>query len=429
MYLFLLAMVMGMANALLSPPTANLLPTNSITVQRYIGSQGFSEITDWQYFDEDNKNVAPPPFDPRSPKRTVESSGSVVRLFSGVIAGVEGQKRRSRGEDIRVLIKEFDSSLRKVAANEASVLTQLESENSNNNKFFVPLLGRWEALASDFDKNEWFRYLKTAPPLDGVEFLVFEYAGLATVGTLATPPELRRSRMPPKRGFLGPAPPPNLPPFQQRASYTIAIIRQALSAVASLHEAGFTHNSISSSSIVLNSVGQDKNEASGIYAVDGSRLKVMLGNLGFASRTGEFDAGLRARAKIAGVDETSTLALSQWAIAEDLFNLGFSFLELVLGNLATGVEIVAIDASTLQRQFDIMDNDFEGFRDYVGEGMGFEEAIRFLGEGEAEGGGGGWLFLSTLLLARESVAKNINSKSGELKFLTARALMSMRFLN
>jgi hypothetical protein len=54
----------------------------------FVGNMGFDQVTDWEYYyeDEDNpsdrKVVKPSPFDKSKPKRTRSSSGSVVSVNS-----------------------------------------------------------------------------------------------------------------------------------------------------------------------------------------------------------------------------------------------------------------------------------------------------------------------------------------------------------
>jgi hypothetical protein len=100
-----------------------------VILSNYAGSLGFDQVTDWQYYtvdvDEDNGKyysrikedeeprrtpVSPRPMDPSQPSRTRSSSGSVVRIFRGELVGGSsslGSKLRSRGLDMRVLIKEY----------------------------------------------------------------------------------------------------------------------------------------------------------------------------------------------------------------------------------------------------------------------------------------------------------------------------------
>lgn len=53
----------------------------------FVGNMGFDEVTDWEYYyqneedENDRKVVEPNPFDSATPKRTRQSSGSVVRVL------------------------------------------------------------------------------------------------------------------------------------------------------------------------------------------------------------------------------------------------------------------------------------------------------------------------------------------------------------
>jgi hypothetical protein len=59
-----------------------------LILSNFVGNMGFDEVTDWEYFYEneedpmDRKVVQPNPFDTSKPKRTRKSSGSVVRSMS-----------------------------------------------------------------------------------------------------------------------------------------------------------------------------------------------------------------------------------------------------------------------------------------------------------------------------------------------------------
>ncbi|CAN0380216.1 unnamed protein product [Scytosiphon promiscuus] len=63
---------------------------NEIQLQRFIGELGFVEITDWEY----NRKTSP--VDPTTPSRTVNSSGTTVRLFEARTYG-----------NVKVVLKEF----------------------------------------------------------------------------------------------------------------------------------------------------------------------------------------------------------------------------------------------------------------------------------------------------------------------------------
>ena len=95
---------------------------------------GFDEVTDWEYYyqDEDNKDerrvVQPNPFDKSKPKRTRTSSGSVVRVFRGEFTGQLGGLISAQGLDRRVLIKEFTGELAlQLAQSELKTIGKLQS--------------------------------------------------------------------------------------------------------------------------------------------------------------------------------------------------------------------------------------------------------------------------------------------------------------
>lgn len=56
----------------------------------FVGNMGFDEITDWEYYyqneedESDRKVVQPNPFDASTPRRTRETSGSVVSSLTGL---------------------------------------------------------------------------------------------------------------------------------------------------------------------------------------------------------------------------------------------------------------------------------------------------------------------------------------------------------
>lgn len=133
----------------------------------FIGSLGFDEIVDWEYYDQTNEEVfptadksrvvvEPSPFDPTQPKRTRSSSGSVIRLYLGKLLGELGASLRSRGMDSRVLVKEFvGDSAADLASAELSSLSKLQtalilSENDFENETFSnsgELLPSWASTA------------------------------------------------------------------------------------------------------------------------------------------------------------------------------------------------------------------------------------------------------------------------------------------
>ncbi|CAN0511912.1 unnamed protein product, partial [Ectocarpus sp. 8 AP-2014] len=63
---------------------------SELQLQRFIGELGFVEITDWEY----NRQTSP--VDPSTPSRTLNSSGTTVRLFEARTYG-----------NAKVVLKEF----------------------------------------------------------------------------------------------------------------------------------------------------------------------------------------------------------------------------------------------------------------------------------------------------------------------------------
>jgi len=116
----------------------------------FIGSLGFDEIVDWEYYDQTSEEaspradksravVEPSPFDPTKPKRTRSSSGSVIRLYRGKLLGELGASLRTKGMDSRVLVKEFvGETAADLAAAEMTSISKLQtalirSENDSEN--------------------------------------------------------------------------------------------------------------------------------------------------------------------------------------------------------------------------------------------------------------------------------------------------------
>ena len=261
-----------------------------VILSNYAGSLGFDQITDWQYYtvdvEEDDDDgyyskrrteggeqrrtpVSPRPMDPSQPSRTRSSSGSVVRIFTGELVGGSsslGSKLRSRGLDMRVLIKEYsgEEGLRLASAEKRGIgilqsawlknyytnkkddgklkeleegewierarrryvdgltnkSTNTDDENlitmlgllSSQKAQFTSLLG--ELNLNDFYddddfastanlRNEWYRSLGVQPPRPGSVWLIFDYHGLSTASAYAVPAMIKRSKLPPQRGIFG----------------------------------------------------------------------------------------------------------------------------------------------------------------------------------------------------------------------------------
>ncbi len=361
-----------------------------IILSDYVGSLGFEEVTDWEYYKpssvfnsgsnkgDERKIVEPPPFDPNQPKRTREKSGSVVRIFRGELVGRIASTASSLGLDKRVLLKEFSGeSALSLAKSELKSLSKMQSqlcskldEDARNGKWYSSassryLNGRVNGVTKEDDdnlikwmkivetskeipyiasygelnlseffndkgdiRNEWYRSLGVTPPKPNSLWLVYEYSGLSTIGRYAQPALKRWSNLPYGKGIFGkPIPPPPLPPFTERAKYVKAIMKKSLEAIATLHDNGITHRSIGRNSVILSSVGQDKQEASSPLATVSGRMKIKLSDFGFSGEIidASKDEAFRKRAKAFKLDireGLSTIESKSFGIAEDLHALG-----------------------------------------------------------------------------------------------------------
>lgn len=456
-----------------------------IILSDYVGSLGFEEVTDWEYYqpslvNNERRIVDPPPFDPSQPKRTREKSGSVVRIFRGEFSGRLGSTIRSFGMDSRVILKEFtgDSALA-LAKTELESLAKMQSQlcsmlddGARNGEWYSSassryLNGRVNGVTKEDDenllkwiklvntskdipytatygelnlseflndegdaRNQWYRSLGVAPPKPSSLWLIYEYSGFSTIGAYAQPAKKRWSNLPYGKGIFGNViPPPPLPPFRERANYVKAILKKSLQGVASIHDSGITHRSIGRSSIILSSVGQDKQEASSPLATVSQRLKIKFTDFGFsgaivdASKDEEFRR--RARAFKLDIREgLSSIESKSFAIAEDLHALGFVFVALLLSSLAevptANYAIPPTDEDALQRLMnDIFDRDMEEFKEYCEAEEIWSSVVQLLNENNSAG----WDVLEKMCFARESIVKNLEAG----RVLDANSLLSSAF--
>jgi serine/threonine protein kinase len=256
-----------------------------LTLTNFVGSLGFEEVTDWNYYettyDNDSKveverrQVEPSPLDPNQPKRTRNKSGSLIRVFVGQLTGPTAATLRSQGLDSRLLIKEFQTSddnegMKNLAQRELASMSKLQSElirqhgtddakdgrwvaqaldrnmntfdrNSDNQNLaqLVELLAKQQAPyvsvlgelyfedLEDIDRNDWYNVLGVSGPKPGSKWIVYEYCGLQSLQNYALPAALRLARMPaPRRqtgmfSFMAPAPQRSIPSFSDRTNYVV----------------------------------------------------------------------------------------------------------------------------------------------------------------------------------------------------------------
>lgn len=447
---------------------------SEVILDRYLGTLGFQEVTDWQYYmtdqDEDGQvvgdrreRVSPNPFDPNQPRRTRQSSGSVLRLFRAEFVGALGGLLRSQGLENRVLIKEFSGELGLALADrETRALAQFQSQlvdgQNDDEDWRTDAMNRFNKPRSDnmhvqkmvqqsaqcpftiifgevdlaeveeegWDANEFYRAMKVQPPKPGAVWLVYEYTGVGASATRLTQgsPLMRWDRLPKAKGFFGnPIDPPPLPSWSDRARFLLkGIIGPALEAVACTHEQGIVHRSLGVSSLlVLPKKQTDKAAALSPMWTNVGDTVVKFSDWGFAQvtdpdlllkdqefvgRARTFDISLTAKSS------PSLLAVN-FALAEDMYALGVAIVQLLLSTLAeplTAQDLlppIASNEDSFQRLWtDIYDQDMMAFRDYlVNEDKIYQSLVSFLDERE------GWKFLEALLNARERVAKNQDAES------------------
>ena len=457
-----------------------------VVLVRYLGTLGFQEVTDWQYYmmdqDEDGQvvgdrreKVSPNPFDPNQPRRTRQSSGSILRIFQAEFVGALGGLLRSQGLDNRVLIKEFSGGLGLALADrETQTLAQFQSQlvpegdddwrNDAMNRFsnarrdnmhiqkivrqtaqcpYTVLLGEVdlaEVEEEGWDANEFYRAMGVQPPNPGAVWLVYEYTGVGASAarlTLASP-LTRWDNLPKEKGFfgnlIGPAP---LPPWSKRAEFLLkGIIRPALEAVASTHEQGMVHRSLGVPSLlVLPRKLTDKSAALSPLWTKIEETIVKFSDWGFAQSTDpdlllqDDDFVRRARTfdiNLSKLSSPSLLAVN-FAYAEDMHALGVAIVQLLLSTLAEPLTpqdtlpTIATNEDSFQRLWtDIYDQDMSAFRDYLSNEDDdiYKSLVSFLDERD------GWKFLEALLNARERVAKNQQAES----IVSVRQLLESRLL-
>lgn len=275
------------------------------------------------------------------------------------------------------------------------------------------------------------RALSVPPPKPDAVWIVYEYPGLSTVAGYASPAEVKRSKIPPKKGFFGPTEPPPIPSFEKRANYVVkGILKGALEAVATLHDSGIAHRSIGRSSFIISSPAMDKREASSVYATDLFQLQVKLADFGFSGTLEKStdDPEFRTRGRTFGysfAEGERSIASTNFAIAEDMHALGFVAVGLLLSSLAEvkspNDPVPATDEDTLQRLLSDIFDDVEHFREYVEAEEVWTKLVQLLDEND----GAGWRVLDTLFKARERAAK---FKDSEL-LLTSRGLLNSPFFN
>lgn len=355
---------------------------SELQLQRFIGELGFVEITDWEY----NRQTSP--IDPNTPSRTLNSSGTSVRLF---------EARTS--SNARVVLKEFLPKVRGLAQREMEITERLldawESKNAGNVGAGRPpvlsLIGSLVADESFKSRSFLEKWISKFPSLSvpeiGSTWLVYRWEGLYTFASF--PGAKQESQ------FFD-AWNPDLKP-KRRAAFVKEMVRGATSALAFMHEAGVVHRSLGAPSLRMNTLDER-------YP---NQLEVLLSDFGFSSRLSDIDDEAIQRASKAGA--TTPLAVSDFFFREDLYSLGYVFLELVFCSFCETAS-KRPDQNALKRLLeDIFKGDFRAFKEYCLEEDAWQPAIDVL---DAQRGSG-WGLAGALLGARSVRSSTLRGREDQ----------------
>ncbi|CAN0478445.1 unnamed protein product, partial [Ectocarpus sp. 12 AP-2014] len=305
---------------------------SELQLQRFIGELGFVEITDWEY----NRQTSP--VDPSTPSRTLNSSGTTVRLFEARTYG-----------NAKVVLKEFLPKGLKLAYREIEINDRLQDawDQKNGPGGRPPVLALMGSLVADESfksrrfLEQWVSKFPSLPvPAIGSVWLVYRWEGLYTFASF--PPAKQESE------FFDAFNPTSR--TKRRAAFVKEMMRGAANALAFMHESGVVHRSLGAPSLRVNTLDERYPR----------QLEVLLSDFGFATRLSEIDDETIRRASLSGA--TSPFAVSDFLFREDLYSLGYVFLELVFGAFCDD-KAKRPDQNSLKRLLeDIFKGDFKAFK-------------------------------------------------------------------
>eukprot|EP00903_Cladosiphon_okamuranus_P015363 g14189.t1 len=351
---------------------------SELQLQRFIGELGFIEITDWEYDRQTS------PVDPSTPSRTLNPSGTTVRLFEARTYG-----------NAKVVLKEFLPKALKLAYREIEINDRLldawESKNGPGGR--PPVLALMGSLVADESfksrrfLEQWVsKFPSLSVPAIGSVWLVYRWEGLYTFASFPTAKQ--------ETEFFDAFNPTSR--TKRRAAFVKEMMRGAANALAFMHEAGVVHRSLGAPSLRVNTLDERYPR----------QLEVLLSDFGFASRLSEIDDETIRRASSSGA--TSPFAVSDFLFREDLYSLGYVFLELVFGAFCES-KSKRPDQNSLKRLLeDIFKGDFKAFKDYCLTEPAWEPAVEVLDADR----GSGWGLATALLQARGTVASNFERRGG-----------------
>lgn len=377
-----------------------------IQVRRHIGDLGFVEVVDWEYYGAPRN-----PLDPATPTRSVEAKGTGARLFEG---------RLRSGE--RVLLKEHLPAARELGLNEMKMLKRLKVAYANRVAAggegadalaarglpVANLLGFLLADESFQDRRfieGWLTKMGTVDvPKPGNLWLVYQYEPSTTFNSFPEAKQVGEVFDLVSAEYK----------FRRRWRFVRQALRSSLGALAFAHGAGVIHRSLGAASLRL-TVADDRYD---------KQLEVKLADFGFAQQFSGVDRDLIQRAKRYGCQDPADVV--NFVTGEDLYALGYAFLELALGTLSvkTGEgPPPARDLTTLKRLVeDVYGGDLRGgFREYAAEEPAWAPAVALLDQDD----GAGWE-AAEYLVGFFRRAEAAGGRVGRGAFLSAEAMLGHR---
>jgi hypothetical protein len=382
-------------------PSLRPFSPRDIQIKRFVGEMAYLEITDWEYGDGMGLGL-----DPDKPARTVSQGDVSVRLFDAVTIDNES-----------VTLKEYPSAAKALADADLAACKQLRDSwearaaRSGASPPFVWLMGSLvadESFASARFIEKWFsKFSSLIPPRPGNIWLVFTNDAPTTLASFPSAKQEAEfwDRFNPRGAF------------ERRAAFVKHIMEGSVASLGFLHEAGIYHRSLGASSVRLTSVDERFP----------ALAAVKLSDFGFSSRMGALDEETLALAKKCGA--STNVAVANFLLGEDLRNLGFVFMELILRSFSIKSEEGTSSGSNLEEARPteqavlrrLVDDIFKGdvrikFRGYCLEDDSWAEAVRFLDADDCAG----WDLLQTLLMPG---TKSLRSDA----IMSARGLLSLPF--
>ncbi|CAM9661541.1 unnamed protein product, partial [Laminaria digitata] len=230
------------------------------------------------------------------------------------------------------------------------------------------------------------RFPSLSVPATGSVWLVYRWEGLYTFASFPT-----AKQEPEFFDVLNPG-----LKTKRRAAFVKEMMRGAASALAFMHEAGVVHRSLGAPSLRINTLDERFPK----------QLEVLLSDFGFSSRLSEIDDETIRRASSSGA--TTPFAVSDFLFREDLYSLGYVFLELVFGAFCDS-KAKRPDQNALKRLLeDIFKGDFKAFKEYCLTEPSWEPAVDVL---DAQRGSG-WGLAASLLMARGTAASAFGGGGG-----------------